>query len=324
MQGKLLAAVDIGGTKIYTVIADQNYNILAKKRFTTPAAADPQSIISEIASSVQELLKDVKAEPEDLSAAGICVAGYYDWQRKILCNSPNLPQLNNLPLEEVIAKELGVPVLVENDANAAAVGETHFGAGKGFRDVIFVTVSTGIGSGLVLDGRLYRGSHGFSGEIGHMTVQPGGLLCGCGRHGCLETVSSGKAMACSAREAIKRGEKTVLAKAANRGGRITAAEVFAAAAEGDQVAAGILDDAIRYLGLCLVNTINLLNPAVIIVGGGVAEAGEAFFLPLQAIIAGDAMACTSDPVLLKKAELGAEAGVFGMLCLLKEHLRICD
>src|SRR5690606_10510111 len=149
----------------------------------------------------------------------ICVAGYYDWQRKILCNSPNLPQLNNLPLEEVIAKELGVPVLVENDANAAAVGETRFGAGKGFRDVIFVTVSTGIGSGLVLDGRLYRGSHGFSGEIGHMTVQPGGLLCGCGRHGCLETVSSGKAMARSAREAIKRGEKTVLAKAADRGGR---------------------------------------------------------------------------------------------------------
>ena len=135
MQGKLLAAVDVGGTKIYTVIADQNNNILAKKRFRTPAAADPQSIITEIASSVLELLKNVKAEPEDLSAAGIAWPDIMTGKKNIV-QFPNLPQLNNLPLEEVIAKELGVPVLVENDANAAAVSETRFGAGKGFRDVI--------------------------------------------------------------------------------------------------------------------------------------------------------------------------------------------
>ena len=178
------------------------------------------------------------------------------------------------------------------------------------------TVSTGIGAGLVLDGRLYRGNRGFSGEIGHMAVKPDGPLCGCGRRGCLETVASGTAIARSAQEMLASGRKTALADIK---GKITATDVFAAAAAGDMPAKGILDEAIYYLGIGLVNLVNLLDPEVLVIGGGVANAGEALLAPLRSMLAEKAVTHIAKHVKLKKAALGQEAGAVGMLCLLRER-----
>lgn len=319
MSEKMLAAVDLGGTKIFTVIADQKLNILARQRIKTPADQSAGILIKEMVQSVLDALQSVGAEKSDLEAVGVCAPGFFDWQDRILLDSPNLPYLNNVPLEKVIGEELQVPVVAENDANAAALGEARFGAGKGSKDVVFVTVSTGIGAGLVLDGKLYRGSRGFSGEIGHMAVKWDGPLCGCGRRGCLEAVSSGTAIARSAKEAVLAGEKTILTALAEKK-EISAKDIFAAAAAKDPVAEKIVEEATHYLGIGFVNTVNMLNPAVLVVGGGVAEAGEALLAPLRQIIADHAVSHIAKTVALRKAELGTEAGAIGMLCLLKDCL----
>ena len=315
MTDKLLAAIDLGGTKIYTVIADSELNILSRVQLPSPAREDTDTLLSCLADSVHTALNRAGAVRRNLAGCGICVAGFFDSRNRLLLDSPNLPQIKNLPLEKELEKLLGVPVIAENDANAAALGEAHYGAGAGSRNMAFVTVSTGIGAGLVLDGRLYRGNRGFSGEIGHMAVKPDGPLCGCGRRGFLETVASVTAIARSAQELLTSGRKTALAEIK---GKISATDVFAAAAAGDPPAREILDEAIYCLGIGLVNLVNLLDPEVLVVGGGVANAGEALFAPLRSILGKKAVTHIAKNVTLNKAALVLEAGVVGRLCLLRE------
>jgi glucokinase len=209
-------------------------------------------------------------------------------------------------------------VIAENDANAQALGEARLGAGRGANDQIFITVSTGIGAGLIVGGSIYRGSKGFAGEAGHMVVKSDGPVCGCGRRGCLETVSSGTAIARAANSAVSDGKRTSLSATLAREGKLAAPHVFQAAQLGDTVAKEILAEAIHYLGIGLVNLVNLLNPEMIIIGGGVAEAGEIFLNPLREMIAHNAIPPSAAVVTLKKAELGVEAGVTGMLCTLSD------
>ncbi|MCR3921487.1 MAG: ROK family protein, partial [Firmicutes bacterium] len=288
------------------VLADKDHHIIARQRVATLATAGPDVIIEQMVASVWQILGQVKASKDDLVRVGVCVAGYFDWQKQVLVHSPNLQGWSNVPLGALLSEKLGVPIRVENDANAAAVGEARLGAASSSENVVYITVSTGIGAGLVLAGQLYRGSQGLAGEIGHLVVKPGGYLCGCGRRGCLETVASGTAIARIANEIMPEQES------------LTSRDVFVAASKGHPTAQAIIDDAIFYLGLSLVNVINMLNPTVLVLGGGVAEAGEALFTPLGEIIRRYAPPPVSETVKLVKAELGAEAGVLGMLCLLTE------
>lgn len=313
MTKPLYAAIDLGGTKIYTVLADHAGNILGHVRLDTLAQAGPETVMGQMVQSVQEVYAQAKVTGT-IKAVGVCAAGFFDWKKRVLIQSPNIPGWVNVPLEECLSHLLAVPVMVENDANAAAFGETRLGAGKGCHDVIYVTVSTGVGAGLVLNNRVYRGSGGFAGEIGHMVVKPNGPICGCGRFGCLETMASGTAIARMASEAVERGATTLLAQTET----ISAEHVFKAARQGDKVAQQVLEEAIHYLGIGLVNMINLLNPEIVVIGGGVAEAGDDLFLPLRRIITKHAIPAAAN-VLLKKATLGIEAGVIGMLCLLREQ-----
>ncbi|MDW7650241.1 MAG: ROK family protein [Bacillota bacterium] len=318
MENKFYAATDVGGTKIYTVLADADGNIMEHIRLDTRATEGPDVIIGQIAESVREVLSRAGKETGTLTAAGVCAAGFFDWKKRVLVHSPNMPGWNNVPLEDKLSAQLGIPVLAENDANAAALGEACRGAGHGSRDVVFITVSTGIGAGLVLDGRIYRGTSGFAGEAGHMVVKPDGPLCGCGRYGCLETVASGTAIAKAATRIIKSGRRTQMAEMAN-GEEIKAPQVFAAARSGDKAAQDVLAEAIYYLGIGLVNLINLFNPEVLVIGGGVSQAGDDLFIPLRKIIQENAVPPAAASVTLRPAKLGVEAGVAGMLALLQQE-----
>jgi glucokinase len=296
------AAVDVGGSKIYILLASAGETI-ASYKVETPVKTGPDTLLPFLADCVGTVLKEGGASLKNLSAVGLCIAGFFDTRDRVLVSSPNLPGWDRVDLEGELGRLLGVPVLVENDANAAALGEARFGAGRGYNDLVYVTVSTGIGAGIVSGGRIYRGSRGLAGELGHMTVVPDGTPCGCGRRGCLETVASGTAIA-------------NLAVQAGGSGNITAAHVFAAAARGDKTAAAVLDRSIYYLGLGLANTVNLLNPEALIIGGGVADAGEALLAPLRTAISRLAVPASAENLVVRKAELGVEAGVRGMLVLL--------
>ena len=316
MNKKLFAAIDLGGTKIYSVIADNRGVILSDVKIATPAVDGPEAVIGQLSASVTAALAKTDFSLNDISAVGVCAAGFFDWRHKVMVSSPNLPGWENVALEKRLSTILGVKVIAENDANAAALGEATNGAGQGSHHMVYVTVSTGIGAGLIKDGRIYRGGSGFAGELGHMVVKSDGALCGCGRRGCLETVSSGNAIAMAAKKAVEQVGPTVLKGISPR--ELTAPDVFAAASQGDTVAALILEEALFYLGVGLVNMVNLLNPEVIVIGGGVAEAGDAILSPLSQIIADRAVPPSAASVVVKKAKLGVEAGVAGMLCLLSE------
>ncbi len=316
MANKYRVAIDLGGTKIYTVLA-RGEEIIATHLAETPA--DTSSLLPFLASCVSSILKKGGVNPERLSAVGVCAAGFFDSRDRVLVSSPNLPGWKMVPLETELQKLLCVPVMAENDANAAALGEARYGAGRGFENLLYVTVSTGIGAGIICDGRIYRGSRGLAGEIGHMTVAPGGPLCGCGKRGCLEAVASGTAIGRLAGEKVLAGEGGLLAELAAGAKNITASHVFEAASRNDKTAAGIIAEAVCYLGLGLANAVNILNPQAIIIGGGVAGAGERLLLPLRTYIREMGVAAAVADLAIIKAKLGVEAGARGMLALLDQQ-----
>lgn len=314
-------AIDLGGTKIYIVLADEKGAIKARLKIPTAADAGPQIVIEQMVEGLSMLLKEKGESFEQLTAVGVCAAGYFDRRERKMVYSPNLQGWENVPLEAWLSGELGCPVLVENDANAAALGETRCGAAQGKKDVIYLTVSTGIGAGLVLDGQIYRGSRGFAGEAGHIKVNPAGTLCGCGQRGCLETEASGTAIARHAQQTLEEGKARLLKMSPHQAADAvyvpSAKDVFAAARAGDQLACAIIDKALNYLGTTIANMVNLLNPEIIVIGGGVANAGNDLLIPLRKIVRETAIPVFVQNLTIEKATLGVESGVIGMLSLLQ-------
>lgn len=249
-----VVGVDLGGTKILTALADGQGNILARVRVPTPAAQGVAAVIECLARTVREVTSGASLE-----AVGVGCPGPLDHVTGTVHQAPNLGW-RDVPLASLLRERLLVPVFVENDANLAALGEYARGAGRGVERMVYVTVSTGIGGGLILDGRIYHGEGGGAGEIGHMTLDPNGPRCACGRRGCLEALASGTAIARRARE-LGVGDETV-----------TAAAVARLAGEGDAAGAEILREAAAYLGWGLANVITLLAPKRVVLGGGVTAA----------------------------------------------------
>lgn len=317
MVPKYYAAIDLGGTKIYSVLADESLQIIASERIRTDSGQGAKVILAQMAGSVRRLLEAAGLTRTDLGGVGVCTAGFFDAKKRVLVSSPNLPGFCHSPLEEMLAENLGVSVLAENDANAAALGEACFGAGKDAAHLVYVTISTGIGAGIVFNRSIYRGTRGFAGELGHMAVKPDGPLCGCGRRGCLETLASGRAIGRRAREEVAKGARTVLRDMVPVE-ELGAAHVFAAAGQKDETAVSILEEAILYLGSGLANLVNLLNPDCLVIGGGVSEAGEALLVPLVEELRRRAIAPAADSVTIKKSALGMEAGIRGMLALMRK------
>jgi glucokinase len=301
--------VDIGGTKVAGGVVDESGQILSRARVETPAK-DAAAAEDAIVAVVEKLRGDF-----DIEAVGLGIAGFVDESRSRVYFSPNLPDWHNEPVREDVSRRVGLPVVVENDANAAAWGENSFGAGRDETDLICVTVGTGIGGGIIIDDRLYRGRFGIGGEIGHMQVVADGRLCGCGQRGCWEQYASGNALVREAREraAESRGEATVLLRMGDGTPEmITGRHVTEAARQGDEVALAAFATVGRWLGQGLADLVAVLDPGRFIIGGGVSEAGDLVLEPtrtcFEALLTGRDVRPIAQVVL---AELGNDAGLVG-------------
>ena len=308
--------IDLGGTKILSLCLDGELRIVGRDLRPTGADAGPEAVIERIVASAR-----AAAQGHAPAAVGISTPGPCDPERGVVTTPPNLPGWRDVPLARLVGGRLGLPAWIENDANAAALAEHRLGAGRGSRHMILVTVGTGIGGGLVLDGRLYRGASGGAGEVGHMQLAPQGRRCGCGRRGCLEALASGSALEANAAAIIRAEPAGLLAQIARREGGDPDARVLALAAEaGDAAAAAAIERAGRYLGAGLTNLVDVFNPQVIVIGGSLRKLGERYLGPARAVVAREAFAQHAADVRIVEAALGDDAPAIGAALIAQERL----
>ncbi len=305
-------AIDLGGTKIAAAIVSGDGKITAREYWPTLAQEGPQAVIGRIISAIEHLLHQSGMELPQLHGISLAAAGALDIHRGIVTLSPNLPGWHDVPLRDIIREKFRTPTFLVHDATAAALGEYHFGAGRGTKNLIYVTVSTGIGGGIIINGKLYQGATGSAGEVGHMTIDVDGPKCNCGNYGCLEMFASGTAVAREAVRRIRLGEQSSLSGLAK--GKledITAEMVDQAARNGDSLAADILLQAARYLGIGMASLVNILNPEMIILGGGMSRMGDRLLGPVRQVINERAYPVSAQAVRLVTAQLGGDAEVVG-------------
>ncbi|OPJ55690.1 ROK family protein [Clostridium oryzae] len=309
MEKKYVIGVDLGGTKICTALADLEGNIVNKYTIATDAHQGEAKVFSRIVTSIEKVISDAGKSVNDIKSIGIGSPGPLDSKKGIIIHTPNLP-FKNFELVSELVDKFGIPTKLENDANAAALGEYHFGAGKGTNNMIYITVSTGIGGGAVLNGKLFQGSTSNALEIGHTTVQPDGPKCNCGNSGCAEALASGTAIARQAREAIETGLNTSLSNYEN----VTSYEVFKEAEKGDSVANYILHKSLNYLGICVANVVCSFDPDVVVIGGGVSKGGPIVFDIVRQVVKCRALRPMNECPIVP-AGLGTDAGVMGAVAV---------
>jgi glucokinase len=280
---ELVMAVDLGGTQARIALVDRDLEILTRRVEPTQAREGVESVLDTLIRRMEKLGLDFGWDR--IRAVGVSAPGPLDPQRGVILWVPNLPDWRDIALTERLGRAVGRPVFLGNDANTAALAEHRLGSGRGYSDMIYITISTGIGSGIISNGRLLLGHEGLAGEVGHMILEPDGPRCNCGSAGCLEALASGTAIARQARDLVTAGERTLIAEIV-RGDldRITAHLVHAAAIDGDAIAVDLLRRAGTYLGLGLVNLMRLFNPGLVAIGGGVTNAGDFLFAPMHAAI----------------------------------------
>jgi glucokinase len=306
--------VDIGGTKIAALRISAEGEIRARTVMPTPAT-DQTEAMPAIEAAAAAVLED------GVAAIGVGMAGLIDVRSGVLLSAPNLAW-RNMGVSEDLAARFGLPVTVDNDATAAAWGESRLGASRGSDDSLFVGVGTGIGGGIVAGGRLIRGAHGLAGEIGHIIVEPDGPLCGCGNRGCWEQVASGLAIARAGRRAVTEEPGSPIARLAGGDPRRATGElVTEAARKGDAAAVAILATVGRRLGEGIAGLVNVLDPDVVVVGGGVGEAGDLLLGPLrEAYLEAVEGADVRPDVRIAPAQLGNDAGAIGAALLAIEAI----
>jgi len=318
MPQDFIAAIDIGGTKTAVAIASTGGRIIARDAFPTNPARHPDDALSETLDVLGNL---TDKEQVRLKAVGIGCAGPLDLERGVVETPPNLPLWRSFPLRSLVESKLGIPVTLDNDANAAALGEHLYGAGRGLSDLVYLTISTGIGGGIIADHKLV---HRW-GEAGHVTVQPNGAPCRCGARGCMEALCSGTAIARRAQEQLSAGRPSMLNELVLDARQVTARTVEVAAQAGDQVAAEVWQDTVRLLAIGIGSIMALLCPQAVILGGGVAAgAGEFLLQPLREELAARVHILSMKRVQILKAGLGADSSLYGALALAARALQSND
>ncbi len=307
MPNKTVLAIDIGGTKLAAGIVDASGSILARGEVPTVAVEGPERVLDRIVRLAEDLVRSPGMSAHAMQRIGIGCAGPVDRQAGLILNPPNLPGWLRVPLVERVEKALGRPAVLENDANAAALGEFRYGAGRGASSIVYLTVSTGIGSGIILDGKIWHGVKDGAGEVGHMTLLPDGPLCGCGNRGCLEALASGPSIARRAREALATGRPSRLRGVTD----FTAADVVRLAQEGDALAAEVWDKTVRYLGLGVAAIVTILAPERVVIGGGVSQAGDFLFERLRREVRRRVKLVAVESVPILPAALGPDVGILG-------------
>ncbi len=318
MATPYLLGADVGGTQTRVAIARTPRGALRRTSFSSPARSDPGLLIDGIVNAAQSLAAE--ADGEIVSGVVAC-AGTVDTDTGIIVESPNLPLMRDFAMADVLQKRLGIPVEIENDATAAAHAVHRMGVGRGTSEMIYLTISTGIGGGIVSHGRLVRGVAGAAGEFGHMTIGLSrGIQCPCGLSGCWETMASGTAIARMARMRIEAGEDSSLVeRVREKGGEsITARDVFAAAEQDDPLAHAVVDEAGYALGVGLANIVNIFNPELIVLGGGLARGQDEFVRYGISIARQRAFKLQNRTVRFEVTELGDDNGLRGALLLAHE------
>lgn len=310
-NGGYVAGIDLGGTKIAVVVVDGSAREIGWKVVPTMPQEGRQAVLARAAQAVFDVLSENGIDRSELVGAGMGCPGPVDPVSGTVSVAPNLGWIDVQAGPEM-RELLGVPVALDNDANCAALAENRLGAGRGTRDMVFITVSTGIGGGIVAGGKIYRGFGFAAGEVGHITVVRDGPVCGCGNRGCLEAVASGTAIGKRGADLLRHGTATLIAELA--GGdpeKVDARMVAEAAAKGDEPARAIIRDAAEYIGIGIATIANLLNPEAFVIGGGVSAIGQALFDTIRRVVDERTLRANAKGVRIVPAALGSKAGAIG-------------
>lgn len=301
----LTVAVDIGGTHIRVALYEPNSTkALAHQR--TRSHANEPGVFDRLAQAIESVWR------KDVSAIGIASPGPLDPHTGTILATPNIPEWQNFPLARNLSKHFGVPVHLDNDANMAGLAEWQYGAGKGHHDLVYLTISTGIGGGVISNDHLLQGFHGMGAELGHMIIDPKGPPCGCGHQGHVESFSSGPAIARYVNEQINAGGKSSLHASPN----LSAAQVAEAALQGDALAISAFERAAHYLGIAVANYLAIFDPSILVFGGGVSQVGDLLFKPFEESLRKHTFhPHYLDDLVIAKAALGDDAGLLGALAL---------
>ena len=301
---KNIIAVDLGGTNLRLGLLDQSCKIRYKKVLSTKRFPRKEDLINTIVDSINKIIKDKNIKKACIQGIGLGLPGPIDAQKGIVHFFPNIPGWKEVRLRAILEKRLGLPVYLDNDANLMALAEFYRGAAKGARNAVCLTLGTGVGGGIILDERLYRGSTFNAGEIGHIPINENGPLCNCGSRACIETYVGNMRIIREAEKIFKR--------------RISLEEVSALAKKGNKRALRLWQDAGRRLGIALSGVVNLLNPDIIVIGGGVAGAGAELFKNIRLAIRQRAMRVQAKHVKVRTAKLGSDAGLIGAGLLVRQ------
>ncbi|MBI2939132.1 MAG: ROK family protein [Chloroflexi bacterium] len=318
MDQRYVVGGDLGGTRFRAVLANGRGEVVRRADTLTRAAEGLEAVVNRMATTIESLFSEMGdgLDRARVRAVGLAAPGPLDPWRGIVYSPPNLPGWGDVPLARLMGERLGLPVFLGNDANLAALAEHRFGAGVGADHLVYITVSTGVGGGVIADGKLLLGSGGGAGEIGHMTIERDGPRCGCGNRGCLEALASGTAIARRAVSLLATGAPSRIREVvAGNLSRVTAEVVVQAAAAGDALAGQIIRDAGTALGVGVANVMHLYDPQIIVIGGGVVNAGALLFDPMHAEIERRALAAFRERTRITTPALGDACGVLGAVAL---------
>lgn len=322
MSGKCLIGVDIGGTTTKIALIQDSGEIIERWEIPTDNENEGKNITVNIAKSIEQKLEKHQITKNHVKGIGVGAPGPANLDTGMIEHTPNLSWHDHYPLKELLEEQTCLPVAINNDANCAALGEMWKGAGDGASDLVCVTLGTGVGGGVITNGKIVQGIRGAAGEIGHLTSIPtGGALCNCGKSGCLETIASATGIVRLATERVKKepeGSLDRLALLYKENSQITAKNVFDLARDGEKISVEVIDEVSFYLGFALANIANTLNPDKIVLGGGVSKAGEILLKPLSVYFKKFSFPTIANSTELVLAKLGNDAGVIGAAWMIKK------
>ncbi len=316
-----IMAVDLGGTQIRAALCDPSGQIYKRVARPTKAHEGPEAVQLRIHQTISEAMEGTATDA--VAGIGIGAPGPLDPTTGIILEAPNLPGWVNVPLRNLVSAHFGKPTFLGNDANLAGLAEATYGAARGVKDVIYLTISTGIGSGIIVDGKMLLGARGLAAEAGHIIIKPGGPKCGCGNKGCLESFASGPSITRDVVTRLKAGKSSKIIKMVGGDlGKVDARIINEAAGAGDKLAANAFRRAGHYLGLGITNLLHLFNPRMIVLGGSVTKAGPLLFEPMWKFLRETAMPGYLEGLTIVPAALGDDVGLLGALALTVTELKL--
>jgi glucokinase-like ROK family protein len=308
-RGKFVG-IDLGATHVGFLVTDFACGVLHEVEKPFDISISPESGLKQIDGYLRAMLTELSLDLSDLLVIGVGIPGPVVSEQGLVISPPLMPGWENYPIRAQLEEMWKLPVSLNNDAELGALGEWAYGAGRGERHLAYIKVGSGIGAGLLIDGKIFRGATGSAGEIGHTTIRDDGPLCNCGNHGCLETLAGGKAIAKRAIEAVQSGRRTMMASI-EPVDHITARDVADAAHRGDLVAQQIMKDAGTYLGIAIASLVNLFNPNMVVVGGGIAQMGDLLLQPIRQVVQQRSLRSSAQAVRINTSVLGRRSSSMG-------------